>query len=89
LRLAQAAHEAGIATIELGRSGAAYKERLMSGERSQAVGRVTLGPRRDRHHPVDRLLRSLPGDRVGRILNRREERRRWRALEPKRPVESG
>jgi CelD/BcsL family acetyltransferase involved in cellulose biosynthesis len=84
LRLAQAAHDAGIATIELGRSGASYKQRLMSGERPQAVGRVTLQPHRERHQTVERLLRSLPSDRVGRVLDRREERRRWRALEPKR-----
>jgi CelD/BcsL family acetyltransferase involved in cellulose biosynthesis len=84
LRLAQAAYDAGIATIELGRSGAPYKQRLMSGERPQAVGRVTLHQRRERHHTVERLLRSLPSDRVGRVLDRREERRRWRSLEPRR-----
>lgn len=89
LRLTQAAHDAGIATIELGRSGAPYKQRLMSGERPQGVGCITLEPRRERHNTVDRLLRSLPGDRLGRILDRHEERRRWRALEPKRAVETG
>jgi CelD/BcsL family acetyltransferase involved in cellulose biosynthesis len=89
LRLARAAHDAGVATIELGRSGASYKQRLMSGERPQAVGCVTLEPRRERHHTVERLLRSLPGDRVDRFLDRQDERRRWRALEPKRAVEAG
>jgi CelD/BcsL family acetyltransferase involved in cellulose biosynthesis len=89
LRLAQTAQDAGVATIELGRSGASYKQRLMNGERPQAVGCVTLQPRRERHHTVERLLRSLPTDRVGRVLDRREERRRWRDLEPKRAVEAG
>jgi CelD/BcsL family acetyltransferase involved in cellulose biosynthesis len=82
LRLAQRAPEAGLATLELGRSGARYKQWLMSGERAQAVGRVSLHTRNEGRRMPERLLRAIPSDRVGRVLNRLEERRRWRSLEP-------
>jgi CelD/BcsL family acetyltransferase involved in cellulose biosynthesis len=86
LRLAQSAPAAGLATIELGRSGALYKQRLMSGERAQAVGCVGLQPRRERTRASERLLRALPGSRVGRVLDRLDQRRWWRSLEPRPPA---
>ena len=84
LKLAQNATAAGLATLELGRSGAPYKQWLMSGERPQAVGSVSLYPRPERKRTSERLLRALPGDRVGRVLERRDQRRFWRSLDPNR-----
>lgn len=83
LKLAQSAPQAGLTTLELGRSGAPYKERLMNGERPQAAGRVSLSARPARRHSPERLLRAIPGARVGRVLDRLEERRRWRSLDPR------
>jgi len=84
MKLAQHAPALGLATVELGRSGAAYKERLMSGERAQAVGCVQLLPSTQQRPISDRLLRTIPGDRVSRVRGRLEERRLWRSLDPKR-----
>jgi CelD/BcsL family acetyltransferase involved in cellulose biosynthesis len=84
LRLAQSARAEGLATLELGRSGALYKQRLMNGERAQAVGCVSLHPRRERTRTSERLLRGLPSKRVGRVLDRLDQRRWWRSLDPSR-----
>jgi CelD/BcsL family acetyltransferase involved in cellulose biosynthesis len=86
MRMIESAAASGLSTIELGRSGAVYKERLMSGERTQAVGTVLARPNRSRRRISDRLLHAIPSDRVGRVAVRLEERRQWRSLEPRRPL---